>query len=571
VKFETNQPENVGCAAESRHMITAWGDEQGAGDLTSNPDEVIITDSDRWIPPADTVGNPDEQTYEYVWDGSLRAWHIDYNLLGTVTGNPFLFNVVTLSPPDEECDGQGQTATGSYRIQNERDDPAVGLQYIVGTDIRICTYETTLDHYVGEGETQEYPQIVKYHEEEPYDYEYLEVVWELADYPVPPGSWVTINTDFLLPLYNDVYYQDVRFTYTESPTTGDPKPAIEWQIDTADVLVPRTGGYVIGAFEMYDDEVGTNLVGEYRLQHEYGMICQALEEHEFSLETYDEANSYWIGDLRFGRSPERLDAQVLWEFDEWLESAVTSEQLAYGSPIVQSLSWEGEVDYLAAPAPDSMTPDQGNGTKNRYLSFWLAPAMEQPAIRVKFVEMPGYEYAEGRTMWVQEPFEVTEVSGSDGSAPAPVFWAARLGCEPYFTEWSVYTAVHVFDAAIVPDAQFDVRAIRYASAPGETDLCSPKMEVGMSAVGDLVGDCGFAQCTSPQGVVDFVDISAVVDKFRNLPGAPGKVRADLINSTVSHPEPDRKIDFVDISYCVDAFRGAAAPLPGPPEVDPCSR
>ena len=82
--------------------------------------------------------------------------------------------------------------------------------------------------------------------------------------------------------------------------------------------------------------------------------------------------------------------------------------------------------------------------------------------------------------------------------------------------------------------------------------------------------------SDPQGVIDFTDISSIVEKFKNLPcepgltsGVPQKARADLINATTSLPMPDRKIDFVDISYCVDAFRGAAAPPPGPPPADPC--
>jgi hypothetical protein len=95
------------------------------------------------------------------------------------------------------------------------------------------------------------------------------------------------------------------------------------------------------------------------------------------------------------------------------------------------------------------------------------------------------------------------------------------------------------------------------------------LEVKLSATGDVVGDCGLTPCSAPQGVIDFVDISAVVDKFRNLPTAPRKARADLINSTVSLAKPDKKVDFVDISYCVDAFRAAAAALPGPPLTDPC--
>ena len=53
-----------------------------------------------------------------------------------------------------------------------------------------------------------------------------------------------------------------------------------------------------------------------------------------------------------------------------------------------------------------------------------------------------------------------------------------------------------------------------------------------------------------------------VDKFKNLPGAPVKARADVA------PEiPDQIVDFVDIPWVVDAFRGL--PYPWGPSADPC--
>jgi hypothetical protein len=82
--------------------------------------------------------------------------------------------------------------------------------------------------------------------------------------------------------------------------------------------------------------------------------------------------------------------------------------------------------------------------------------------------------------------------------------------------------------------------------------------VSTSKWGDLVGDCGVTPCTPPDGVVDFVDISAVVDKFKDLPGAPRKARADL-----SPDYLDKVIDFDDISSVVDAFRGFPYPFDGP--------
>ncbi|GAG46393.1 unnamed protein product, partial [marine sediment metagenome] len=74
------------------------------------------------------------------------------------------------------------------------------------------------------------------------------------------------------------------------------------------------------------------------------------------------------------------------------------------------------------PEAEMILDAQGNpdvSVKNRYLSFVPSNPAQQTAIQVTFASLPGYEYAEGRTMWVQEPFEVTEASGSDASAPPP--------------------------------------------------------------------------------------------------------------------------------------------------------
>jgi hypothetical protein len=223
------------------------------------------------------------------------------------------------------------------------------------------------------------------------------------------------------------------------------------------------------------------------------------------------------------------------------------------------------------PFNDPITPNVNFGTKNRYLSFGLTPHMpgKQHAIKVTFVSLPGYEYAEGRTMWVQEPAVVTEASGSSDPVPPPTTLLARLGCEPFWADWPTYDVVHVYDAGIIPGGVYEIRSIADACDLAEPGDYSAVLQVEMSAIGDIVGDCAVQPCTPPNGVIDFVDISGAVEKFKNTPGAPIKARADVINATVTEPLPDRKVDFVDISHIVSAFRSEAILPPGPPAVDPC--
>ncbi len=233
---------------------------------------------------------------------------------------------------------------------------------------------------------------------------------------------------------------------------------------------------------------------------------------------------------------------------------------------------ECDCPIASAPTGDTYPPPGAFGGKNRYLSITAGDEGKQQAIQVTFTSLPGYEYAQGRTMWVQEPSLVPEPSGCsdlDVCPTSPFFQAARLGCEPYYADWSDLGTIDIYDGAIVPGATFEVRAITEGCDLGNPDKYSDPLTITMSRVGDVVGDCGVTPCTAPQGVVDFVDISALVEKFKNTPSAPRKARSDIIHSDVAQPLPDHKIDFVDISYCVDAFRSLASPLPGPPASDPC--
>lgn len=149
----------------------------------------------------------------------------------------------------------------------------------------------------------------------------------------------------------------------------------------------------------------------------------------------------------------------------------------------------------------------------------------------------------------------------------------RYDIEKSFTEasaWTAYGTVDVFSDATAPDSSFEVRMIDMSCDNGNPGVYSIPLVVNMSPSGDVVGACSMPLCTPPQGVADFIDISAVVEKFKNVPTAPRKARSDVLNSDVTEPTPDQKVDFVDISYCVDAFRNVASPPIGPPLDDPCA-
>ncbi len=254
---------------------------------------------------------------------------------------------------------------------------------------------------------------------------------------------------------------------------------------------------------------------------------------------------------------------------------------ADGGPGTVKIDCEPKCTPSTEPLPDfcPVPPDIGFGTKNRYMTFRGGDPGLVQAVRVTFASLPPpFDYAEGRKMWVQEPFLVGEPSGSPEPADAN-FWGARLGCTPFCTDWTQYDRVDVFGGEIVPSAVYDVQFIECNCSFWDESAYSAPLSVRLSRAGDVAGDCGLPPCASPkggqdccsapQGVVDFVDISAAVEKFKNVPCIVRKARADVINSTITLPEPDRKVDFVDISCIVEAFRGSPCPLPGPPVVDPC--
>jgi hypothetical protein len=155
--------------------------------------------------------------------------------------------------------------------------------------------------------------------------------------------------------------------------------------------------------------------------------------------------------------------------------------------------------------------------------------------------------------------DVSEIAGL-GDATPPTFKRSDLQTGWHCMDWSTVGLLHVSDDEIVPNALYEVQAIDCTTDPGNEANYSAPLPVGTSIWGDTVGDCSVVPCTPPDGVVNFVDISSIVSKFSNQPGALIKARSDLDPDTTN-----RIIDFVDISRIVDAFRGIPYPFDGPDE------
>lgn len=129
----------------------------------------------------------------------------------------------------------------------------------------------------------------------------------------------------------------------------------------------------------------------------------------------------------------------------------------------------------------------------------------------------------------------------------------RLGDSPRYRradEWDSPTYVRGPD--IVPDTTYQIQA-----EPTVGELSEPGTAT-TALWGDTAGDFVEGAWTPPDGNVDFNDITATVDAFRQLPDAPPWRRCDVVPRT-----PDGVIDFDDIAGVVDGFRGLPYPHEGP--------
>lgn len=218
---------------------------------------------------------------------------------------------------------------------------------------------------------------------------------------------------------------------------------------------------------------------------------------------------------------------------------------------------ECECVALARPQPEVQGTD-----KNRYLSVVPGNAGCRVALCVTPIDLPpGYESLVGQRMWVSVPQEFSELSGTVFASDAiggATWWGAALRCTPQYMSWGAIDVIHIYDPLIVPAGVYEVQAIEEGCDSALSGSFTVPLTVVNSRWGDVVGsfDEPSQQWTAPDGSVSITsDVVAVVDKFRGLPGAPNKTRAD-----VEPAAPNQLIDVTDFVQIVDAFQGIAYPF-----------
>jgi hypothetical protein len=113
--------------------------------------------------------------------------------------------------------------------------------------------------------------------------------------------------------------------------------------------------------------------------------------------------------------------------------------------------------------------------------------------------------------------------------------------------------VDVGDQDIVPGASYAVEA----TLDGVEFLAPVTIET-VPLWGDVVGRFENGAWTTPNGVVDILDVLAAVDAFQHLETAPPATSCDI------HPAvPDGVIHILDIIHIIGAFSSTAYPFAAP--------
>jgi hypothetical protein len=131
-------------------------------------------------------------------------------------------------------------------------------------------------------------------------------------------------------------------------------------------------------------------------------------------------------------------------------------------------------------------------------------------------------------------------------------------------DWSTVGPLHVTDDEVVPGAVYDVQAIDCTCNFSDPANYSAPLTISTSSWADLVKDCTTTPCGPPDGVTGIAtDVTAILDKYKNLPGNVIKARADIEGCPAGYcPLCDQLVNISDVTYCLGAFLGDPYPPPG---------
>ncbi|UCC31403.1 MAG: hypothetical protein JSU86_03830 [Phycisphaerales bacterium] len=213
----------------------------------------------------------------------------------------------------------------------------------------------------------------------------------------------------------------------------------------------------------------------------------------------------------------------------------------------------------SCPPADPLTqpPGEHGYEKTRYISMEPGNPGQDTALRVTLANLPEpFSGLNGTKCWVGEPQQVSENAGKINHVQNwPDFWSANLDGNAHCMDWSTTGVLHVTDDDIIPGAVYDVQAIDCGCDSSNEGNYSAPLTITTSIWGDLVRNCATYPCGPPDGVVGIpTDVTACLDKFKNLANAVIKARADIEPNF-----PDWLVNISDVMFVVDGFRGSGYP------------
>ena len=238
--------------------------------------------------------------------------------------------------------------------------------------------------------------------------------------------------------------------------------------------------------------------------------------------------------------------------------------------------------YGSTPVPDP------SGAKGRALSFFVPPPtasgpLAQTAIRLTMITLqdpdpanlpccppPDFGAFESATCtasgesngcarWVGKPGNFLE---SQDNAGLGTFRGARVQCTPFYFDWVTQTAgspINVVGAEIVPSSTYTVQT--YAESCNGSEIGCTDVSAAVTMPTRRYGDVELpfnppSLTTQP----DVTDVAQLVNKFKNVPGAPSKVIAQIQPNLV---ELNADINALDILAVVNAVKQFAYAFSGP--------
>jgi len=203
--------------------------------------------------------------------------------------------------------------------------------------------------------------------------------------------------------------------------------------------------------------------------------------------------------------------------------------------------------------PDAPLADPDGVKRNRYLGFQapISWSGRDIAVRVTLQSLNQFPAFNGEFRWSGMPQTFI-----DNVTTGSTFQSAILQCAPSFVPWTQVEPMFLRGIEVVPGSTYSLQAVD-STCPGSlaNENCySAPLIVETGQWGDLVAP--FENVSQP----DFGDITAAVEKFKDMAGAISKTRAQVQPNL---PDPASAITFSDISAVVDAFKGFAYPFAGP--------